>query len=234
GAAPRRGDRQSRRRRRARHRGRAAGAEECGHDRSGHAPRSPEGHRRPARGARHAGRRGPGVFGDRLVSARTFRIHAVVCDNALPYFQYLVQNARALASKDAEISVVAHCTDTAALAAVKADSLADVVVELAQAPAVGRRWWPPLEALRRRGVLRHRTLRRRVSRPSSLLLRGCARCEPATPRRVARNIGRGPSPSRVTVLNRFGRRTRKTTKRTSTHSGMLRTKETRHRMFIGL
>lgn len=85
------------------------------------------------------------------MSARTFRIHAVVCDNALPYFQYLVQNARALASKDAEISVVAHCTDTAALAAVKADSLADVVVELAQAPAVGRRWWPPLEALRRSG-----------------------------------------------------------------------------------
>ena len=45
------------------------------------------------------------------MSAHAFRIHAVVCSNALPYFQDLVRNARELASRDAKIAVVAHCTD---------------------------------------------------------------------------------------------------------------------------
>ena len=34
------------------------------------------------------------------MSAHAFRIHAVVCSNALPYFQYLVRNARELVSRD--------------------------------------------------------------------------------------------------------------------------------------
>jgi hypothetical protein len=84
------------------------------------------------------------------VSAHAFRIHAVVCSNALPYFQYLVQNARELASRNAEITVVAHCTDAEALRTVTADTLADVVVEVAPGPRepVGGRW-SPLDRLRR-------------------------------------------------------------------------------------
>ena len=42
------------------------------------------------------------------MSAPALRIHAVVCSNALPYFEYLVRNARELASRDAKIAVVAH------------------------------------------------------------------------------------------------------------------------------
>src|SRR5207247_634500 len=38
----------------------------------------------------------------------------------------------------------------------------------------------------------------------------------------------------VTLLNLFSRSRRKTNKRKSKHSAMLRNKETRHRMFIGL
>ena len=45
------------------------------------------------------------------MSEHAFRIHTVVCSNALPYFQDLVRNARELASRDAKIAVVAHCTD---------------------------------------------------------------------------------------------------------------------------
>ena len=48
------------------------------------------------------------------MSAHAFWIHAVVCSNALLYFQYLGQNVRELASRDAEIMVVAHCTDAEA------------------------------------------------------------------------------------------------------------------------
>ncbi|MGH2403798.1 MAG: hypothetical protein ACRDGN_04960 [bacterium] len=90
---------------------------------------------------------GPG----HLVSAHAFRIHAVVCGNALPYFQYLVQNARELASRHAEIAVVAHCTDADALRTVTTDALADVVVEVNAVPLnpVGGRWWFPLDRLRR-------------------------------------------------------------------------------------
>ena len=85
------------------------------------------------------------------MSAYTFRIHAVVCSNALPYFQYLVQNARGLASKDAEIVVLAHCTDADALRTVTRDALAEVVVEVnpRRLKQVGGRWWSPLDRLRR-------------------------------------------------------------------------------------
>jgi hypothetical protein len=85
------------------------------------------------------------------VSAPAFRIHAVVCGNALPYFQYLVRNARELASSEATIAVVAHCTDADALKTVTTDALADVVVDVktGQLEPVGGPWWSPLDRLRR-------------------------------------------------------------------------------------
>src|SRR5689334_24899145 len=52
--------------------------------------------------------------------------------------------------------------------------------------------------------------------------------------RVASNIGISQSTFSVKVLNLFSRSRRKTNKRKSKHSAMLRNKETRHRMVIGL
>src|SRR5207302_10286293 len=52
--------------------------------------------------------------------------------------------------------------------------------------------------------------------------------------RVASNIGISQSTFSVKLLNLFSRSRRKTNKRKSKHSAMLRNKETRHRMFIGL
>src|SRR5207247_5487306 len=49
--------------------------------------------------------------------------------------------------------------------------------------------------------------------------------------RVASNIGISQSTFSVKVLNLFSRSRRKTNKRKSKHSAMLRNKETRHRMF---
>src|SRR5437870_6055109 len=48
------------------------------------------------------------------------------------------------------------------------------------------------------------------------------------------NIGISQSTFSVKVLNLFSRSRRKTNKRKSKHSAMLRNKETRHRMIIGL
>jgi hypothetical protein len=85
------------------------------------------------------------------VSAPGFRIHAVVCGNALPYFQYLARNARELASRDAKIVVVAHCTDADALRTVTTDALADVVVEVepGRLEPIDGPWWSPLDRVRR-------------------------------------------------------------------------------------
>src|SRR5690606_40096898 len=58
--------------------------------------------------------------------------------------------------------------------------------------------------------------------------------EPLFRSRVASNIGISQSTFSVKVLNLFSRSRRKTNKRKSKHSAMLRNKETRHRMFIGL
>src|SRR5256884_364693 len=52
--------------------------------------------------------------------------------------------------------------------------------------------------------------------------------------RVPSNIGISQSTFIVKVLNLFSRSRRNTNKRKSKHSAMLRNKETRHRMFIGL
>src|SRR5207237_8201608 len=78
--------------------------------------------------------------------------------------------------------------------------------------------------------------------PSSILFpyttlfrsRNFTRRQVAIQNRVASNIGISQSTFSVKVLNLFSRSRRKTNKRKSKHSAMLRNKETRHRMFIGL
>src|SRR5262245_60229574 len=62
----------------------------------------------------------------------------------------------------------------------------------------------------------------------------CTRPNITIQNRVASNIGISHTTFSVKVLNLFSRSRRKTNKRTSKHSAMLRNKETRHRMFIGL
>src|SRR4051794_41326245 len=65
-------------------------------------------------------------------------------------------------------------------------------------------------------------------------LRNFTRRQVAIQNRVASSIGISQSTFSVKVLNLFSRSRRKTNKRKSKHSAMLRNKETRHRMFIGL
>lgn len=69
------------------------------------------------------------------MSKRRFRLHAVVCDNSIDYFRYMVANHRALASSDADITVVAHCTDPAAVEAVAATGLAATIVPVFRHPS---------------------------------------------------------------------------------------------------
>src|SRR5215813_15031494 len=77
-------------------------------------------------------------------------------------------------------------------------------------------------------------LLRRITRMENILHRNFTRGQVAIQNRVASNIGISHSTFSVKVLNLFSRSRRKTTKRKSKHSTMLRNKETRHRMFIGL
>src|SRR5439155_10522068 len=72
------------------------------------------------------------------------------------------------------------------------------------------------------------------SRTENILHRNFTRRQVAIQNRVASNIGISQSTFSVKVLNLFSRSRRKTNKRKSKHSAMLRNKETRHRMFIGL
>src|SRR5439155_15226543 len=62
------------------------------------------------------------------------------------------------------------------------------------------------------------------------LHRNFTRRQVAIQNRVASNIGISQSTFSVKVLNLFSRSRRKTNKRKSKHSAMLRNKETRHRM----
>src|SRR5438105_14863718 len=73
-----------------------------------------------------------------------------------------------------------------------------------------------------------------ISRTENILHRNFTRRQVAIQNRVASNIGISQSTFSVKVLNLFSRSRRKTNKRKSKHSAMLRNKETRHRMFIGL
>src|SRR5688500_18922081 len=75
---------------------------------------------------------------------------------------------------------------------------------------------------------------RRITRTESILHRNFTRRQVAIQNRVASNIGISQTTFSVKVLNLFSRSRRKTNKRKSKHSAMLRNKETRHRMFIGL
>src|SRR5205814_9995206 len=79
-----------------------------------------------------------------------------------------------------------------------------------------------------------RSLLRRITRTENILHRNFTRRQVAIQNRVASNIGISQSTFSVKVLNLFSRSRRKTNKRKSKHSAMLRNKETRHRMFIGL
>src|SRR2546421_414680 len=75
-------------------------------------------------------------------------------------------------------------------------------------------------------------LLRRITRTENILHRNFTRRQVAIQNRVASNIGISQSTFSVKVLNLFSRSRRKTNKRKSKHSAMLRNKETRHRMFI--
>src|SRR5436309_2589706 len=87
------------------------------------------------------------------------------------------------------------------------------------------------------GALRLSPLRRGLAidsttRTENILHRNFTRRQVAIQNRVASNIGISQSTFSVKVLNLFSRSRRKTNKRKSKHSAMLRNKETRHRMFI--
>src|SRR5690349_12069136 len=110
-----------------------------------------------------------------------------------------------------------------------------------------RRFLKEMEALKkvisRRNIRRRITipltlsnlkLLRRITRTENILHRNFTRRQVAIQNRVASNIGISQSTFSVKVLNLFSRSRRKTNKRKSKHSAMLRNKETRHRMFIGL
>src|SRR5437870_2620218 len=75
---------------------------------------------------------------------------------------------------------------------------------------------------------------KRIARTVNILHSNFTRRQVAIQNRVASNIGISQITFSVKVLNLFSRSRRKTYKRKSKHSAMLRNKETRHRMFIGL
>src|SRR5690606_13336841 len=77
-------------------------------------------------------------------------------------------------------------------------------------------------------------LLRRITRTEDIPHRNFTRRQVAPQNRGASNIGLRQSTFSAKALHLFSRRRRKTNKRKSKHSAMLRNKETRHRMFIGL
>src|SRR5439155_5770391 len=84
------------------------------------------------------------------------------------------------------------------------------------------------------GIPAEPLFRSRITRTENILHRNFTRRQVAIQNTVASNIGISQSTFSVKVLNLFSRSRRKTNKRKSKHSAMLRNKETRHRMFIGL
>src|SRR2546428_13091254 len=77
-------------------------------------------------------------------------------------------------------------------------------------------------------------LLRRITRTENIHHRKFTPPQVAIQNRVASNIGISQSTFSVKVLNLFSQSRRKTNKRKTKNSAMLRNKETRHRMFIGL
>src|SRR5438046_986774 len=82
--------------------------------------------------------------------------------------------------------------------------------------------------------LRERKLPRRITRTQNIHHRNFTLPQVAIQNRVASNIGISQSTVSVKVLNLFSRSRRKTNKRKSTHSAMLRNQEKRHRMLIAM
>src|SRR5258708_5693616 len=74
----------------------------------------------------------------------------------------------------------------------------------------------------------------RITRTENILHRNFTRRQVAIQNWIASNFGISKSHLSVKVLNLLRRSRRKTNKRKSKHSVMLRNKETRHRMFIGV
>src|SRR5207237_7408074 len=77
-----------------------------------------------------------------------------------------------------------------------------------------------------RSTLSNLKLLRRITRTENILHRNFTRRQVAIQNRVASNIGISQSTFSVKVLNLFSRSRRKTNKRKSKHSAMLRNKET--------
>src|SRR5689334_24787774 len=77
-------------------------------------------------------------------------------------------------------------------------------------------------------------LLRPITRTENILHRNFTRRQVSIQNRAASNLGISQGTFSVKVLNLFSRSRRKTNKRKRTHSDMLRNKDTRHRMFIGL
>src|SRR3989442_858852 len=83
-------------------------------------------------------------------------------------------------------------------------------------------------------TLSKRKLLRRITRTGNILHRKFTRRQVHIQNTVASNIGISQSIFSVKVLKLFSSSTRKTNKRKSKHSAMLRNKETRHIIFKGL
>src|SRR5437867_13447277 len=77
-------------------------------------------------------------------------------------------------------------------------------------------------------------LLRRITRTENILQRKFTRRQVAIQNRVGSTIGISQSTFSVKVLNLFSRSRRNRRERRTTHSAVVRNKETRHRMFIGL
>src|SRR5207249_2858171 len=77
-------------------------------------------------------------------------------------------------------------------------------------------------------------LLRRITRTENILHRNFTRRQVAIHIWVASNIGIRLSTASVKVPNRFSRSTRTTHMRTTNHAALLRPKESRHSIFIGL
>src|SRR5699024_9160079 len=77
-------------------------------------------------------------------------------------------------------------------------------------------------------------LLRRITRTENILHRNFTRRQVAIQNRVASTIGISQSTFSVTVLNLFSRSMRETSERKNKHSAVLRNKDTRHSVFIGL
>src|SRR5437763_17150133 len=83
-------------------------------------------------------------------------------------------------------------------------------------------------------TLNNHKLHRLITRTEDILHRNFTRRQVAIQNRVASTIGISQSTFSVKVLNLFSSSRRKTNKRKSQHSAMLRNKQARHTMFIGL